>query len=106
MLILRAWSEAPKLRFWISCLAIYVLGETAVRVAIAIYFHVSPAWLPASLGAGVGFDVATGLSLGALFLLGLYLFGPLWRSPWFGWLGHALLLVFLFWKLPIAIALI
>ena len=89
-------SEAPKLRLWLSCLGLYVLGETAVRVAIAVYFRLAPAWLPASLGTGLGFDLATALSLGSLFLLGLYLFGPLWRSTWFSWLGHALLLLFLF----------
>lgn len=86
----------PKLRFWLTCLGIYLASESVIRIAIAGYFGAPAALMPAVLGLGLLNDLATAALLGAPFLLGLHLFEPVWRSRWAGWTAHAVLIALLF----------
>lgn len=95
----QAGSAFAGLHFWLLCLAVFIAIETLDRLGVAIW----------SIATGTGFglpllgsfaygmidDAATGLVLGAPFLLGLHFFQPLWRRRWARVTAHLLLFVML-----------
>lgn len=87
----------PKFRFWLICLLTYSVSEMAIRAGIAAYFGAPSLRLLAPVfGLGLLNDLATAIALGAPFLVLLYVFAPILRSPWIRWAGHILLILFLF----------
>jgi phosphoglycerol transferase MdoB-like AlkP superfamily enzyme len=89
--------SGSRLRFWLLCIAVFMLVSTLVRLGLAGWIAVeghSVASLMRALPVGVFHDLSMGLTLGLPFLAGLYLLGFIWRRAPGRWLAHLLLLVF------------
>ncbi len=89
----------PLVRFWVLCLAVFLVLETADRLAVLGISLAGGAAFRADmlLALPYGFlaDVATGFVLGAPFLAGLFILAPLWRRRWARMGAHVLLLAML-----------
>lgn len=87
------------LRFWLLALAVFVATETLDRAALATWAALSGTGFGAplflSMAWGLVEDAATALVLGAPFLAGLHLLGPLWRRRAGRVAAHLLLLAML-----------
>lgn len=89
--------SGSRLRFWLLCIAVFMLVSTLVRLGLAGWIAVeghSVASLMRALPVGVIYDLSMGLTLGLPFLAGLYLLGFLWRRAPGRWLAHLMLLAF------------
>lgn len=87
------------LHFWLRAITVFIGVQVTVRLAIAVWTMIGEGRVSGSLLLsllqGLADDAATGLALGAPFLLGLHVLAPLWRRRWARAGAHALLYVFL-----------
>ena len=75
--------QSPKLRFWLTCIVLFAAIELVDRVILTIWTAVARTGLSGEFAYGLVTgtidDLATGIVLGGIFLLGLLLLSRLYR---------------------------
>lgn len=91
--------HSPKLRFWSTCIAVFVVIELLDRIVLTIWTAVTRTGFTGEFGYGliVGFieDLSSGVVLGALFLAGLLVLSRFYRWRIMRALCHVILFVML-----------
>lgn len=89
---------APRLRFWVYCLAVYIGMQALVRIALTVWLALdNPAFLLPTLllfPLGVVQDIAMGALLGAPFIIGLLMWRGVWARKYARVAAHVMLFVF------------
>jgi len=89
---------SEKLRFWLYCIALFIVIQSIGRLVLTVWVGVSrpDAVLPilARFPLGIIDDVMMAVLLGLPFLFGLMILGNVWQKRPFKWAAHFMLLSF------------